>query len=531
VIGSGATRQCYAAELFIDSWRVQGAVPIAGGIDERLRGSTILVTGSSGFLGKAVLATLMRVGKFQRLLLLLRAADADAAHRRLVGEVLENDAFAALPADSISTMLADGRIRAVAGDLEQGRLSVSGQQGWGEVDTVIHCAASVSFEDPLDDILGLNSFGPLRLMDSLHEAGARPHFVHVSTAYAADCRQGSVKEDGPQHPGLASLNPEAMLAMAQEWRATAEQKSLEPAQRRNFAREAARDAAHRPNLDTTERAEERRQRWLGQQLARSGRRYAMEVGWPDTYTLTKAIGEQLLGERSTQTTIVRPSIIESARLQPHPGWLEGIKVADPLILAYAARGLTHLPGRASNLIDIVPVDQVANACVAAAAHPPGEGVRTLAVTSSARNPLTLGDLAGHIKAYFLEQPLRRRDGAPITIGELRFVDRKLALRKAMRREKLAQIAARMAALGPMANEKKLRRNSTLAAQVTRMVKIYGPYTELNCVFDDSNARALANAMLPADRDELRFDPAEIEWQDYLRGTHLPAVRQLAEKSA
>lgn len=257
----------------------------------------------------------------------------------------------------------------------------------------------------------------------------------------------------------------------------------------------------------------------------------MAAGWPDTYALTKALGERLLNETSERTTIVRPSIIESALHRPRPGWLEGIKVADPLILAYAAGGLTHLPGRATNLIDIVPVDHVANACVAAAAYPPQESLRTLAITSGPRNPLTLGELADHIKAYFRREPLRQRDGSPIAIGDLRFVDRKLALRKTMRRELLASVAARAGASGsiPMATEKKLRRNSALAAQVTRMVKIYGPYTELSCVFDDSNARALADGMSPADRAALPFDAAEIGWEDYLQRIHLPEVHQMAKQ--
>jgi len=448
-----------------------------------------------------VLETLLRVGGFRRAVLLLRAADGDGARRRLVEEVLASEAFADLDRGSIEAMLARGQLVAVAGDLDSGRLDAAGQAHWSEVDTVVHCAASVSFEEPLDEIVPLNSLGPVRLLESLREAGSAPHFVHVSTAYAADCRQAVVPEDGPRHPGLADLDPQATMATARSWRAGVEAESPSSA-------------------------------WQ-EELARKGRRYAMEAGWPDTYALTKALGERLLTERSEATTIVRPTIIESALRQPRPGWLEGIKVADPLILAYAARGLTHLPGRADNLIDIVPVDQVANACVAAAAYPPRERLRTIAVASSSRNPLTLGELADQIKDYFRREPLRRRDGSPIEIGELRFVDRKLALRKTMRRSALAGAAARAGTVAPLpaATERKLRRNGRLAAQVTRMVKIYGPYTELSCAFDDRNARALAAAMDPADRELLPFDTATVEWEDYLQAGHLPAVHRLAQAQA
>ncbi|MGH2974592.1 MAG: SDR family oxidoreductase [Solirubrobacterales bacterium] len=508
------------------------AVADTAGANGGLAGSTVLLTGASGFLGKAVLATLLaRADRPDRLFVLLRASDAGAARRRLEDEVLASDAFATLSKDALRSDLDRERLLAVAGDLESDRLDAASSQHWGAVDTVIHCAASVSFEDPLDEILALNSLGPLRLLESLHDAGADPHFVHVSTAYAADCRRNSVGEDGPEHAGLAGLDPDAMLATAREWRSAVEEESRGPGPARRFAREGERDAAHRPELDATERAEEHRRRWAQAQLGRRGRRWAMEAGWQDAYALTKALGERLLKERDAPITIVRPTIIESALRLPQPGWLEGIKVADPLILAYAARGLTHLPGRETNLIDIVPVDYVANACVAAAAYPPAasESPRTIAVASSAHNPLTLGELAAQIRIHFKDDPLRRRDGTPIVIGDLRFVDRKLALRRTMRREALARVAARAAGSRavPLSRERQLRRTAKLAAQVTRMVKIYGPYTELNCVFEDGNGRALAAAMSPADRAALPFDPADIEWEDYLQRVHLPSVHRMS----
>lgn len=468
---------------------MSGRGPEAGGI-EGLAGSTVLLTGGTGFLGKAVLATLLRRGGARRVLLLVRAEDAAAARLRVEREVLAGDGFDERSRAAATALLAEGRLVAVAGDLEQGRLDVEGIDAWAAVDTVIHCAASVSFEDPLDEILALNALGPLRLLESLREAGADPHFVHVSTAYAADCRRELVPEDGPLHPSLEGLDPEELLSLGRRWREEVGE---------------------------------------GAELGRRGRRYALAVGWPDTYALSKALGERLLSERAGRLTIVRPTIIESALATPRRGWLEGIKVADPLILAYAAGGLTHLPGQADNPIDVVPVDLVANACLAAAAYPPDEGRRAIAIGSSARNTLTLGELAAYIREHFREQPLRRRNGSAIEIGELRFVDRKLALRRTMRREAMANTAARLGAAAPAATAKKLRRNGKLAGQVTRMVKIYAPYTELRCRFDDANARALAATMTTADRESLPFDTAAIDWGQYLLGTHLPRVQEMAER--
>lgn len=498
-------------------------------VGERLSGKKVLLTGATGFLGKAVLATLLRTVDDPRLVLALRADGHRSAERRL-DDVLGGDALEAVPDERLRALRAEGRIHAVACDLEGDVLGDAGSEPWAAVDVAIHCAATVSFEEPLDDAIALNARGPRRLLEHLRSGGSDPHFVHVSTAYVADRRSGAVLEDGLPHESLPGLDVEALVDGARERRQEIEDESRRDPLRGRFARDAARDAARRPEVEAPARAEELRSRWVREKLARDGRRRAIAQGWPDTYALSKALGERLLAEISTRTTVIRPTIIESALRAPRPGWLEGIKVADPLILAYASRGLTDLPGRAGNVIDIVPVDLVANACVAAAAHPPTEPLRVIALGSSARNPLAIGRLAEEIREYFLGHPLLGRNGKPIEIGTLRFVDRPVALRRTIRRERLAAAAARAAMSLPvhLPQERLLRSNRALAERVTRMVKIYGAYTELDCVFDDSNARELAGSLAPADRQALDFDTTAIDWHDYLQRIHLPEVRRLAD---
>jgi fatty acyl-CoA reductase len=498
----------------------------AQGRQKRLDGATILLTGGSGFLGKAVLSALFaHADGFERLILLVRAEDDAAAQRRLTEEILTNDAFATLPHGWLQDRLETGRLSAVAGDLASEEPGVRQREGWADVDVLINCAASVSFEEPLDDALTLNTFGPARLVKGLRAAGSNPYLVHVSTAYVADCHVDIVHEDGLPHPGMAGLDPRTMLAEARRWRQEVEAESMRSSEAKGFARQARHDVARRPELDPEERAETLRRRWVKLRLSELGRRRASEVGWPDTYALSKALGERELTAGAGRVTIVRPSIIESSLRAPRPGWLEGIKVADPLILAYAAGGLTHLAGRASNLIDIVPVDCVANACVIAAANPGGEEVRALAISSTARNPLQIGQLAGHIKAHFRREPFHRGNGAPIKIGDLRFVDRAIAIRHTARRERLAAMVA--ASPLPGVPKRRLRKNAALAAQMTRMVNIYAPYTELDCVFDDANALALTASLTAADRAELPFDTAAIDWTQYLEGIHLPELHRMA----
>jgi hypothetical protein len=65
------------------------------------------------------------------------------------------------------------------------------------------------------------------------------------------------------------------------------------------------------------------------------------------------------------------------------------------------------------------------------------------------DPLAIGELAFHIREYFRSNPLPGRSGRPVEIGELRFVDRREALRKTVRRERLASGLARLAIASPV----------------------------------------------------------------------------------
>jgi nucleoside-diphosphate-sugar epimerase len=497
-------------------------------VRDRLAGRSILLSGASGFLGKAVLACLLRHAyEPSGVHLLLRAGSEDEAEERLRGEVLGADAFAGLDGAALRARIDDGRLSAIVGDLREDGVAAPG--ALAGIDIVIHCAATVSFEEPLDDALQLNSLGPARLREALARDGSLPHFVHVSTAYVADRRRGEVPEDGVPHQALPELDLAGLLELGDRWREEAEREAREERRARRFVRAAGRDAARRPGLDPVARAEELRRRWIAARLSARGRAKAQELGWGDTYALSKALGERRILETPGALTIVRPTIIESALEQPYPGWLEGIKVADPLILAYAARGLTHLPGRRANRIDIVTVDQVANACVAAAAYPPESGRRALAVASTARNPLAIGELADQIRTYFAAHPLLRPGGSPIAIGELRFVPTAEALRPARRRQRLAAALAGAATASPvrLGFERTLRGNRSMAERITRMVEIYGAYTALDCVFDDSNTCRLFSRLSEDDRRDLPFDTAAIDWDDYLQRVHLPAVHRLS----
>src|SRR5215217_956242 len=93
-----------------------------------LAGRTVLLTGASGFLGKAVLGQILRELPETRVVLLLRG---DAKSR------LENEVLASAPCEGLDA----SNVSAINGDVADDDLDAP--RG---IDVVIHCAASVSFE-------------------------------------------------------------------------------------------------------------------------------------------------------------------------------------------------------------------------------------------------------------------------------------------------------------------------------------------------------------------------------------------------
>jgi alcohol-forming fatty acyl-CoA reductase len=490
-------------------------------VNERLAGKALLLTGASGFLGKAVLGQCLReLPDLGRVVVLLRAPDDEAAARRLEAEVLSSSALEGLDGE---------RVTALAGDVGDPELALSANG----IDVVVHCAASVSFEQPLDEILELNARGPARLLRALRAAGSDPYFVHVSTAYAAGRRTGLVLErPSGAAPAEPDIDLEAELDAARAWRREIDAESRLPHHQRRLVAEAKQAVGPAGGPAVGARGEALRREWVLTELADRGRERARALGWADGYALAKALGERmLLAERPRPITIVRPTIIESALSQPYPGWLEGLRVADPIILAYAAGMIPRFPANPAGRADLVPVDLVANACLAAAAHPPEDGPRTMHVSSGATNPIRVEQLAELVTDYFRERPLAVEDGLPVEVPEWRFTSHSRAMGILDRSGRLLRAGRELVDRVPLPNadriELRLHKEQRRLDRLRRLAHIYGPYVELDCVFDDRATRALLEDLHPDDRERLGFDVGDIDWTEYMREAHLPALRAFA----
>src|SRR5580765_861776 len=368
-------------------------------IQQALAGRRIAVTGSTGFLGTAVVERLLRAVPDCSLVLLVRSGRRTSAAQRVQREIIRNDAF-----DALRSILGERfdeeiarRVTVIGGDVSTDGLGLddAGREALASCEIVIHSAATVSFDSAIDDAVEVNLLGPVRIVETLHSLGVRPHLVSVSTCYVAGNRRGDAPEqlvsDGPFDLGV---DWRLEVSAARRARADADAASCDPARLAGFRAGARSElgAAGTPALAA--KTEQLRQRWVSDQLVQAGRSRAASLGWPDAYTYTKALGEGALTEMKgdVPVNIVRPSIIESALFEPRPGWIRGFRMAEPVIISYARGLLKEFPGVPEGTVDVIPVDLVVGAvCAVAARGPdssvPSGGVDVTQVASGSANPL------------------------------------------------------------------------------------------------------------------------------------------------
>ena len=257
---------------------------------------------------------------------------------------------------------------------------------------------------------------------------ALPHLIAVSTAYVAGRRRGPAPEALLSETPFAARVPwRDEVDAARRARSDAEAASRDPKQLARL-RAAARSelgAAGVPLL--AERTEKLRADWAQDRMVELGKARAQALGWPDAYAYSKALGEWALleGRGDLPVTVVRPSIIEAALSQPHPGWIRGFRMADPMIISYARGLLKEFPGIPEGIIDVIPVDLVVAAILAVAARgplaEPGRRPRRLWRPQPAPLPASSSSL---VHDWFSEHPLADDKGQPIVVPEWSFPGRR-----------------------------------------------------------------------------------------------------------
>ncbi|WP_425308889.1 HAD-IB family hydrolase [Ammonicoccus fulvus] len=511
------------------SGEVHGRPTLDGRLSELLAGKKIVLTGVTGFIGEQILWKILTDLPDTTAGVLVRRKGSASARDRMIQLVKKKIFKEVRDAAGGAEELLDARVQVIEGDLP----NVPDLPR--DTDVLIHCAGDVSFDPPIDQAFKTNVLGTKALLDKFREAMSDdegnlvkvPHYVHVSTAYTAGRRRGAIPEAAHEHPIDYAVETEWALKLAE--RIEIESRSAE--RLTELREQAEREHRQAGYLTTAADTERRRKDWVHEQLVLAGTERARSVGWTDVYTFAKAMGERIVADlgKDMRVSIVRPAIVESSMKHPYPGWIEGFKMAEPLILAYGKGELPEVPASPDSVIDIIPCDMVVNCILAVCATEPEIGRPEFYHSNSgARNPLTFRDIYVHVRRYFTEHPFDRGERGQTKLPIWNWpgsaqVERFLATSEVASRwaDKALSFAPRSRRTRNLA--KSLDKASGRLGFLRRYLTIYGEYLRTELHFVDDHTLALHRSLHPDDVARWSFDSAEVDWTEYIEEIHCPAV--------
>ena len=501
---------------------------LQGRISDLLAGKKIVMTGVTGFIGEQLLWKVLTECPDTTTGVLVRRKGSVTAEQRVAG-LLGKKIFKPIveAAGGVEKLMAE-RVQVIEGDLP------NVPELPRDLDVLLHCAGDVSFDPPIDQAFMTNVVGTKALLTKLREACSDeegtlvkvPHYVHVSTAYTAGRRRGAIPEAAHVHDVDYEAETAAALAMKQH----IEARSRDADQLTKLRKEAEALHAKAGYLTTSRDTERRRQEWVKRELVQAGTERARSLGWTDVYTFAKALAERVVADlaQDFRVSIYRPAIVESSLVHPYPGWIEGFKMAEPLILAYGRGLLPEFPASPDAVIDIIPCDFIVNGIIAVCASTPEIGrPEYYHGSSGARNPLTFRGVYEHVRAYFEKHPYTSGQGStPLAtwtfpgaepIEKLMWV----AQKGVNAGNALLSFAPRSKLTRSWATE--LDKSAKQLDFLGKYLTLYGEYLQSELHFVDDATLALHHSLHPDDKDTFGFDSASFTWTHYLEEVHIPAI--------
>ncbi|MYG00622.1 AMP-binding protein [Candidatus Poribacteria bacterium] len=519
-------------------------------------GKVLLITGGTAFLGQPMVAKILTtLPDVQKIYLLIRSrvesnGKVTSAKERFEKELLTSDVFDALRqihGDQFETWV-KGKVAPVEGELTDERLGFNDedyQRLQNEVDVFINIAGLVQFDPPFDASLKGNALAAKHVV-TFAKGCSNAIFLHVSTAYVCGDNPGTVPEElHPPYeqyaqqqneksetkiPSTLSEEIDYLLTLNQSIRDEAET----PEQITHFQEIAQKQIkadkrGSRKNIETL--VKQAKADWLEERLVKAGLEHARTRGWNDTYTYMKFLAEQVIMELhgDLPTAIVRPSIIESSIAEPHPGWLGKYRMSEPLIVGFAKGRLPDFPADPDIILDIIPVDFVVNAMLAAAeAIAKRGGIEVYHVATGTQNPLYFRGIVEATYGYFVENPMME-NGKPISVPVWTYPSLEEFKKKLDGKMRLLDTAIKALTLLPFKSAKRKRRRlfikqSSIKAAL-HYIQIYAPYTRTNFEFETNKLQELYNALSSEEQQNFNFDVSQIAWKQYFQEIHIPGIKR------
>ncbi|MEZ5352421.1 MAG: SDR family oxidoreductase [Bryobacteraceae bacterium] len=486
----------------------------------------ILITGANGFVGKVALGLfLARFPDFKHLHILMRAKRGYSPRERFERDVLTAPCLAPIVQNADPRMIRE-RMTMHAGDIGQPLCGLDAQtvaELTGRVSLILNIAGLVEFTPPVDESFQSNVDGTENAIALAKRLGAK--ILHVSTCFVCGESHGLVEEDQE----VAGFYPRRKGPEDDSFRARDEIRFM-----REQIREVYAEAAANPRIEDKQ---------VKQKLTDLGVQRAKQWGWVNTYTYSKSLGEQLIAtEPGLDYAIVRPAIVEAALEFPFPGWVEGGRTAAPLVMM-AMKGLRHWPLQKDAPMEVVPVDQVCTAMLAAAALLlNGQGARVYNLGTADSNPVPLGQIVEWMYTDYCRSRNRPRwlmPGVKILRPEQTRKRGQVLLNRLSGLHAVAvglrQFTTRTGLPGRKLFGKLSSDLRVLGIQVNireQALELYQPFLYDNrFIFESENVRAAQALLSENDRGLLPWTPEQIDWRKYWSENEVKGIQKWVEAEA
>lgn len=525
-------------------------------LSEILRDKKFVVFGGTGFLGKVWLSlVLSRFPQVGHIYLTVRPKAQMGVEERFYEQVLTSEVF--LP---LRQALGEGfqdfireKVTPIAGDVSEvfcGTDATLRAEIRGQIAAVINVAGIVDFSPPLDEALKVNAFGCKNLVALARELGSCP-VLHTSTCFTAGSRTGPIEELDPRavpfpraaELGTADWDPEREITECLDVIEQVRHRASDAFRQTRFLDEARANLKGRdePTIGPVfeEELSKVKRAFVERQLADLGMERANFWGWPNTYTYTKSLGEQVVADSGLPFCIVRPAIVESTNEFPFPGWNEGINTSAPLIFLVREGGL-QLPGSNNNL-DLIPCDMVCAGIVMALGELlEGRARPVYQVGASDRNPCSMArffELSGLHKRRLYRETGK---GGPLISELQRRFETALLSKEDYQAYGPHKIAAgalalssvfKKAGVGPLANllrpaSRGLDDFAKQQKKLARVMDTFLPFmAEYHYVFKTDCLYAAYSRLTDADRALLPWGPDKLDWRKWFLEVHAPALER------
>ncbi|RZC36696.1 fatty acyl-CoA reductase -like, partial [Asbolus verrucosus] len=319
---------------------------------------TIFITGGTGFLGKVLVEKLLRLGDIKKMYILVRPKKGKTTQERF------SDYFSNACFDHIQKENLENKVIFIDGDCEMPSLGIASEPEEvliSETTTIIHAAANVKFDQPLQLAAKINVRSTRDVLEIAKKMPRLKAFVYVSTAYS-NCPHHHIKEEFYDPP----MTCQQLLKLVDDMN----DKLLEKIT---------------PKL-------------LGQ--------------WPNAYVYTKNIAEDLVKTegQNLPIAIVRPSIVTATIEEPIPGWTDNLYGLAGIVAGAALGILRSLNAKLDNTTAIVPCDYVINMILASAWNIGEERQEHIPIynyTGSTKNSVTWRDFVQDIEACAWDYPTEK----------------------------------------------------------------------------------------------------------------------------